>query len=126
MLVVDDEEHILNALSGYFDHLGYVVDCARTLEEAEALLDLHRYQIVLADLRLTGIEGVEGLEIISYAREKSPGTRVALLTAYGTPGIRREALRRGADAFLNKPQPLADIARIVGTLVSGFPVSSAL
>ncbi|HET8799381.1 MAG TPA: response regulator [Thermoanaerobaculia bacterium] len=126
MLVVDDEEHILNALSGYFDHLGYIVDCARTLEEAEALLDLHRYQIVLADLRLTGIEGVEGLEIISYAREKSPGTRVALLTAYGTPAIRQEALRRGADAFLNKPQPLADIARIVATLVSGFPVFSAL
>lgn len=121
MLIIDDEERILRAVSGYFDHLGYTVECAAEIEEAERLLDTYRYDVVLADLRLSGIEGAEGLEIVSYVREKSPQTKVALLTAYGTPAIREEAVQRGVDAFLNKPQPLAEIARVVSALLSDAP-----
>lgn len=117
MLIIDDEDRILSAVSGYFDHLGYSVECASEIEDAERLLDASRYDIVLADLRLSGIEGVEGLEIVSYVREKSPRTKVVLLTAYGTAAIREEAVRRGVDAFLNKPQPLAEIARVVSALL---------
>ena len=117
MMIIDDEERILRAVSGYFELLGYSVDCAREIEEAERLLSTHRYDIVLADLRLSGIDGVEGLEVVSYVREKSPQTKVALLTAYGTPAICAEAERRGVDAFLNKPQPLGEIARVVKGLI---------
>jgi DNA-binding response OmpR family regulator len=119
MLIIDDEERILSAVCGYFDHLGYAVDCASEVEDAERLLDTHRYDIVLADLRLGGIDGVEGLEIASYVRRKAPQTKVALLTAYGTAAIRAEASQRGVDAFLNKPQPLAEIARVVSALLDG-------
>lgn len=117
MLLVDDEERTLQAVGGYFDLHGFTVDCARELEQAEKLLDQHPYDIVLADLRLTGINGIEGLEIVSYVREKNPRTKAVLLTAYGTPQIREEARRRGVDAFLDKPQALADIARLVASLL---------
>ena len=118
MLILDDEERILSAVSDYFDHFGYSVACARSLEEAVALLDTRDFDVVLADLRLSGIDSEEGLEIATLARRKNPTTRVALLTAYGTPEIAQEAAQRGVDVILNKPQPLVEIERIVSQLVS--------
>ena len=57
MLVVDDEEPILFAMREYFSTCGYEVDCARELEEAEALISNVQYALVIADMRLTGIQG---------------------------------------------------------------------
>ena len=113
LLIVDDEDAIRFSLGDYFSLKGFVVDAATELEGAEALLETTRYDVVIADLRLTGINGTEGLELITYVRERSPSTRVVLLTAYGSDEVREEAARRGVDAFLQKPQPLSEIARTV-------------
>ncbi|HEY3491926.1 MAG TPA: response regulator, partial [Solirubrobacterales bacterium] len=95
LLVVDDEESILSAIRDYFEPLGYEVDCARELEEAEALLSHIRYTLLIADLRLTGVQGNEGLELIRFARERSPWTRTIVLTGYGSTEIEMEAIGRG-------------------------------
>jgi CheY-like chemotaxis protein len=116
MLIVDDEEPILLAMQEYFRTLGYEVDCAREKEEAEALLAKVSYALVIADLRLTGIYGVEGLELVAYVRQRCANTRMILLTAYGTPEIEAEARRLGVDAFLYKPKPLPELAQIVMAL----------
>lgn len=116
ILVVDDEEPILFAIRDYFEPLGWQVDCAQELEEAEALLSHIRYTLLIADLRLTGIHSNEGLELIRFVRERSPWTRVIVLTGYGSVEIEGEAVGRGVDAFLLKPQPLADLAEIAARL----------
>jgi DNA-binding response OmpR family regulator len=116
LLVVDDEESILSAIRDYFEPRGYEVDCARELEEAEALLSHIRYALMIADLRLTGVQGNEGLELIRFARERSPWTRTIVLTGYGSTEIEMEAIGRGVDAFLQKPQPLAALAAIAASL----------
>lgn len=116
LLVVDDEEPILFAISEYFEPLGYQVDCARELEEAEALLSHVRYALLIADLRLTGIHSNEGLELIRFARDRSPWTRIIVLTGYGSADMEAEALGRGVDAFQQKPMPLAELAEIVANL----------
>jgi DNA-binding response OmpR family regulator len=116
LLVVDDEAAIRFALSDYFRECGWEVDTAAEKEEAEALLAHTEYEVVIADLRLTGIYGVEGLDIIQWSRHLRPETRVVLLTGYGTPEIEAEARRRGADALLHKPLPLPELERIVATL----------
>lgn len=113
ILIVDDEESILFAMREYFPTRGYRVDCARGLEEATVLLDTGPYSAIIADLRLSGSHGTEGLEIVDRVRARYPATRVIILTAYGLPGIEREALRRGVDVFLHKPIPLPELARIV-------------
>jgi DNA-binding response OmpR family regulator len=118
ILVVDDEEPIRFALREYFVARGYTVDCAQEIEEAEALINANAYDIVIADLRLTGIHGAEGLELVSYVRERSDA-RVILLTAYGTNEIERAAYDRGATAFLHKPTPLATVAELVAKLAAG-------
>lgn len=113
LLIVDDEIPILFALKDYFTRIGYEVDGARELEEAKALLANNPYSLVIADMRLTGIGGTEGLEMVGFVRERFPATRIILLTAYGSPEVEAEALKLGADAFLHKPKPLSEVAQIV-------------
>lgn len=117
ILIVDDEELIVLAMRRYFESLGFDVDCANELEEAQALLENYFYGLVIADLRLTGIGGVEGLQIVSDVHQKCADTRVMLLSAYGTPEIERESYQRGADAFLHKPKAMMEIAQIATNLM---------
>jgi DNA-binding response OmpR family regulator len=118
LLIVDDESAIRFALVEYFRGSGWTVDSAAEKEEAEALLACTPYSVVIADLRLTGIHGVEGLDIVQWSRHLRPETRVVLLTGNATPEIEAEARRRGADAFLQKPLPLPQLEAIVDGLVA--------
>lgn len=117
ILIVDDEELIVLAMRKYFEGLGYAVDAAHELEEAQALLANLPYDLVIADLRLTGIGGVEGLQIASDVHQRHRNTRVILLSAYGTPEIERESYNRGADAFLHKPKAMMEIASVAMNLL---------
>lgn len=117
ILIVDDEELIVQAMRKYFTGLGYAVDSAYELEEAQALLGHYKYDLVIADLRLTGIGGVEGLQIVADVHQKCASTRVILLSAYGTPEIERESYQRGADAFLHKPKAMMEIAHVAVNLI---------
>lgn len=123
LLIVDDEEPILFALSDYFTGAGYRVDCARELEEAQALVAHVPYDLLVADLRLTGTHGAEGLELVTFLRRTCAATRVILLTAYGSSALERTARARGADSFVNKPIALRDlaleIARLLGQARTG-------
>jgi DNA-binding response OmpR family regulator len=114
---VDDEAPIRFALTEYFRDSGWTVDAAAEKEEAEALLACTVYSVVIADLRLTGISGVEGLDIVQSSRHLRPETRVVLLTGNATPELEAEARRRGADAFLQKPLPLFQLEAIVSSLM---------
>lgn len=117
LLVVDDEEAILLAVHDYFSLRGFEVSCARNPVEAGRHLEAHAYDGVIADLRLSGSDGLEGLRILERVRAGSPVTRTIIVTAYGSPEAEREARRQGVDAFLHKPVPLAEIARVVMSLL---------
>ena len=118
ILIVDDEDLIVLAMRRYFERLGYSVDSAYELEEAQALLSAYRYDLVIADLRLTGIGGVEGLQIVTDVHRRCADTRVILLSAFGTPEIERESYNRGADAFLHKPKAMMEIAQVAVNLLA--------
>ena len=117
ILIVDDEELIVLTMRKYFEGLGYRVDAAYELEEAQALLANRQYDLVIADLRLTGIGGVEGLQIVADVHQRCAHTRVILLSAFGTPEIERESYNRGADAFLHKPKAMMEIANVAMNLL---------
>jgi len=120
LLVVDNEETILFALQRYFKRVGFDVDIATELEEAEALAVHTKYDLVITDVALTTTGSTEGLEIVRHLRTTRSTARVIMLTAYGTPNVESEAYRRGADAFLHKPRPLAEIARVAEQLTGGL------
>ncbi len=121
LLIVDDEPSILTGMRRFLLGRGYVVDCAQEKEEAEALLDHRTYDGVIADLCLTTGFGPDGLGLIAHARESCPGARVIVLTA--VEGETTEDLARdlGAHAFLRKPTELAEVARVLETLLEARP-----
>ena len=69
ILIVDDEKAILLAFKKLLTSPNIMVDTAETIAEAENLLKKNIYDAVIADLRLTGANGEEGLEIIKYVKE---------------------------------------------------------
>ncbi len=121
LLIVDDEASIRFAMREYFTLQGFEVDCACDKGEAKTFLEKERYAAVIADLRLSGTGSTEGLDIVSCARKRYPLMRIIILTAHGSPEIEAEAIRRGADAFLSKPKPLQEVARILFDLLGSKP-----
>ena len=120
LLIVDDQATILFAMREYFTAFGHAVDCAPTLADAIQLLSTHAYDAVVADLCLTGNECRQGLQVVGFARARSPRTRVMLLSAYVSDELEREAVAMGASVVLRKPQPMAEIARaLVDTRSAG-------
>ena len=118
ILIIDDETAVLDATADYLMAHGYDVDTAEEREEAEALLLNVPYSLVIADMRLTGTHGREGLEVIRTIRDNQPDCRMAVVTGYGSRDLRDEAMRSGADAFLTKPVPLSDILVTVQRLLA--------
>ena len=103
ILIVDDEIGILIAYKKLLTNEDTEVQIANTLEQAEELLKINKYDAVIADLRLTGILGKEGLDLIRYVKEHSPETKCILITAYGSPEIEKEAYNSGASFYFEKP-----------------------
>jgi CheY-like chemotaxis protein len=116
ILVVDDADTIRFAFGRHLRSCGFEVDCARELEEAEALALHTRYELVIADLSLTGVDGREGLEILRCRRPPGRGVGVIDTTATGPAAAARAPYARGAHAFVDKASPLTEIARLAGEL----------
>jgi DNA-binding response OmpR family regulator len=117
VLIVDDEEAILQPTARYFRALGFTVDTAQGPHEAEALVDRHRYDLAILDLRLTRFGGADGLEVVREIRARSHGTSIVVLTAYISPQLEAEARALGADSVVCKPQPLPDLAQLALVLI---------
>jgi DNA-binding response OmpR family regulator len=119
LLVVEDRATISFALTDYFRIRGWEVECAANVAEAEAVLARRRFALLIADLSLSEPGSTDGLELARRVRHDWPLTRTIILTAYGTLETERTARLIGVDAFLHKPAPLAELARIADALVVG-------
>jgi DNA-binding NtrC family response regulator len=118
ILVVDDDAQLASAYSEYLSSLGYQVDTAGEIEEAETLLVHLHYSVVVTDLRLSRLN-FGGLDIVKFIHKASLPTRIVVLTAYGWPELKAEASNEGVDAFLRKPMRLSDLAKTVEILSGG-------
>jgi DNA-binding NtrC family response regulator len=109
VLIVDDEPTIQLTLSYALRAAGYEVVTASRLESAEAALERYSFEVVIADIRMSGILGVEGLELLSYIKRRWPNTRVIIMTAYGSEEVRQDAYARGASYYYDKPVDITDL-----------------
>lgn len=110
ILVVDDEATIRESLRESLATEGYVVEIAESGEEALAKTHNTVYDLVVTDLRLPG---VNGLEILQALRNQGNGTPVIMMTAYGDVDTAVNAMRSGAYDFIPKPFKLSDIKKQV-------------
>ena len=110
ILVVDDEATIRMSLVEALQAEGYEVDHAEAGEEALARCHGGAHDLLISDLRLPGISGLEVLEALRNQGSKLP---VILMTAYGDVDSAVTAMRLGAYDYINKPFKLADIRKQV-------------
>ncbi|OGW24063.1 MAG: histidine kinase [Nitrospirae bacterium GWC2_42_7] len=110
VLIVDDEPVILTALSHLLSNKNTTIITSSVMEEAEEALKRYHFDLVIADIRLSGVHGIEGLELLSYIKQLNPKTHVIIMTAYGSEEIKEDAYRRGAFYYFEKP---IDIAHLI-------------
>lgn len=106
ILVVDDEWNIRDVLSNILQAQGYDVDCAEDGEEGIAKIDENDYDIVITDLKMPK---VSGMEVLRHLQATSSSTLGIVATGYGSIESAVEALRTGAYDYITKPFHLDEI-----------------
>lgn len=112
ILIVDDEPRVAFFLSRALEQIrqGYRISIAHSGEEALDALNRFPIDLLITDLRLPGIDG---LELLRWARASSPQTRAILITAYGSDKVEAEARRLEVCRYITKPFNLHDFTQAV-------------
>ena len=110
ILVVDDEGAIRYSISKTLQRVGYQVHTAASGEEALDLMKRQDYDVVLTDIRMPGLSGVD---LLAKIKERAPDAVVILLTGYASLETAIESLRLGAHDYLVKPSSSQDIRNSV-------------
>jgi DNA-binding NtrC family response regulator len=100
ILVVDDELSVTDALEIILSEKGYDVNVVNSASEAIGLLGSRPFNVVLSDLRLPDMSGIE---LLTHVKEASPETEFILMTAHGSLDTTIEAIKRGAYYYIEKP-----------------------
>jgi CheY-like chemotaxis protein len=110
ILVVDDEESIRDLCTRVLTRAGYTVMTASTGEDAVTTLAEASFDLLISDIRMPGISG---LEVLERAKIADPHIRVVLITGFGTPQILSRGQPPGADRILTKPFSQAELLTAV-------------
>lgn len=110
VLLVDDDPAILQTIGDLLTHMGCVVLTAQNGEEALNLFREHPLDLLLSDVRMPVMDG---LQLLSAVKDIDPAVPVVLLSGYDETEIVVEALRQGAEYFLAKPFSPQELARVL-------------
>jgi two-component system response regulator HydG len=110
LLVVDDEEIALRNLQHVMEKEGYQVTATQSGAEAIQLMEGNRFDVVLTDLRM---EGVDGMDVLRRSQELQPEAEVIFITGYATAESAVQALKHGAFYYIAKPFRLDDVRKVV-------------
>lgn len=103
LLIVDDEVEICDFLKMFFEDRGFDVEVAYTGVDAIAKAAVFKPAVMLLDIK---IPGMDGLEVLKRIKKEFPVIRVLMVTALETSEKINEALRLGADNYITKPLSL--------------------
>jgi DNA-binding NtrC family response regulator len=106
ILVVDDEEHVRVLFSRILQKEGYEVDCASSGIEAIEKLAQNSFDLVLTDLKM---DGIDGLDLVKKGKMVNQALPFILISGYGTAQTAASAAKEGAELFLMKPIDMADL-----------------
>lgn len=114
VLIVDDEKNILLTLSQSLEVLQLETDTATNGEDALTKLKEKDFSLILLDLRMPGIDG---MEVLRQVREIRPDIRIIMISAYGTIELAVEAMKLGAVDFIQKPFSPEEIRALVSRVL---------
>ncbi|HVT88081.1 MAG TPA: response regulator [Tepidisphaeraceae bacterium] len=106
VLIVEDEQRLRELLAEMLPQMGFPATAARSGEEAMRLMESSPFDVILLDLQLPGIGGMDFFEQI---HQRWPRTQVIVMTGFGDLPAARQAIRLDVVDFLTKPCPLGEI-----------------
>jgi DNA-binding NtrC family response regulator len=110
MLIVEDEETLRESIKRIFIREGFAVDAADSAEKGLALLETNVYDVIISDIILPGMDGIE---MLTKVREQIPDQIFIVVTAYASLDTSVKALRAGAYDYIMKPIIHEEIKQIV-------------
>jgi DNA-binding NtrC family response regulator len=110
ILIVDDEESVRDSLFNWFIEDGYRVECAENAKKALSLLENEVFDIILADIKMPGMDGLEMLRRIKLIKSDSI---VIVMTAFATVDTAVQALKDGAFDYVTKPFDPDDLSHLI-------------
>lgn len=113
VLLLDDEPAVLSVLSDYLACPGLEIITCREIEAAEAVLEHHRFDVVVTDLRVSELGGLEGMRLIRYVSTHFPETVVLAMSGYVNDDVHALGRAVGATAILEKPIDLRRLKHYV-------------
>lgn len=112
ILIAEDRRGMLLLLTKEMEKKGHIVEGVRNGSEALEKIKEKSYDLIIADLRMPGADGLEaldGMEILEEAKRINPQIPVIMITAYGTIDIAVEAMKKGAFDFITKPFSISEV-----------------
>jgi len=100
ILIVDDEKNMCDYLSIILEKEGFSVSASNQAKEALSMLESHPFDLVIADVKM---KGMDGIEMLGRIKKIDPDIPVVIMTAYSTWDMAVEAMRLGAQDFIKKP-----------------------
>jgi DNA-binding NtrC family response regulator len=110
ILIVDDEESVRDSLFNWFIEDGYHVECAENANKALSMLENEGFDIILADIKMPGMDGLEMLRRIKLLKSDSI---VIVMTAFATVDTAVQALKDGAFDYVTKPFDPDDLSHLI-------------
>lgn len=120
VLIVDDEEMIRDTLKDILENEGFKTEEARDGKEALNLINKRKYDCVLLDIKMPGMDG---MEVLGKIMEIKPGLPVVMITGHGNEETAFEAAKKGAYDFITKPP---DLNRLLLTLRNALDKSDLM
>ncbi|MCX5864782.1 MAG: response regulator [Deltaproteobacteria bacterium] len=110
LLVVDDEPIVGKRLKQVFGKIGFEIETYTDSAAALAAIAEKPFDIVVTDLKM---EGIDGIEVLKRVRAMNPKTRVIIITGYASPDTAELAQQEGVFAFLAKPFRLDELKQVI-------------
>lgn len=110
ILIVDDEESVRDSLYNWFIEDGYYVECAENAMTALKMLESGSFDIILADIKMPGMDGLEMLRRIKLLKADSI---IIVMTAFATVDTAVQALKDGAFDYVTKPFDPDDLSHLI-------------
>jgi DNA-binding NtrC family response regulator len=115
IMVIDDENIVGKMIKATMEQDGYVVETFLNAAPALARLKEEKFEVVITDLKM---KGIDGMEVLRTVKAESPDTRVIMITAFASLDAAVEALRGKVDDFFPKPVKIKDLKACVARLLS--------
>jgi CheY-like chemotaxis protein len=120
VLIVDDEEKVVFFLRESLEELGrdFTIGTAKSAEEALEKIETRPYDLVISDLRMPGIDG---LQLLERVKDRHPETRFVLMTAYGSDEVEARAHSLDVFDYITKPFHVSDLLDVARHALADLP-----